>query len=532
MQLDGRSLAGTEISADVCIIGAGAAGITIAMELTGTPLSVLLLESGGMDLDAETQQLAQGDITGLGTFPLVASRLRCFGGSTGHWGGRCRPFDELDFAERPWVPHSGWPITRSDLETHYQRAQEILQLGPFDYEPRSWDLQDSPPLKLPGNSVGTRLLQLSPPTRFGIRYRDAILSAPNVRLCLHSNVVQIVPEPSGKQIASLEVATLTGKRFTVRARTYVLATGGIENARLLLASNRVMPAGVGNDHDLVGRFYSDHINLDTAGVFPLQPNAAAFALYQQDSRARMRRYLGGSGRPVPVLGLLDLSAETQKRERTLNYMAELAQTDWDDYFLHAGRFDAETQTSDGSFSQRIDEAREILATLWHNLSDAVSRAFQDKSTHSVFYRILTLQEQAPNPESRVLLTTRKDRLGMPIASLRWQLTDLDRHTIRVAVKEIASTFGAAGLARLKATFDLDAPAWPIHMQSSWHHCGTTRMHADPSRGVVDADCRVHGLSNLFIAGSSVFPTNGSANPTLTLVALSVRLAGHLKRSST
>lgn len=531
MQLDGNSIkSGDEITADVCIIGAGAAGITMAMELAGTSLSTVLLESGGLQIESDTQQLAIGEVAGLPTFPLAVSRLRCFGGATGHWGGRCRPLDASDFIERPWVPHSGWPITLADLLPHYARAQELCQLGDFEYDTAQWDLRDSPPLQLPGGSVGTRLLQISPPTNFGVRYRANIQKAGNIRLVLHSNVVQIVPEPNGRSIKNVEVATLQGKRFTVRARNYVLATGGIENARLLLASDRVIRGGIGNQHDLVGRYFADHMNLDTAGVFPLETKTS-YALYVQESRGRMRHKLDGKGRPGALLGMLDLSERVQRQSLTLNFMAELSRSDWSGYFLHSDRFDFEMDSGQGAVRSTWAEAKEVLSTLWRNLGDAVSRPFQSRSDGgNIFYRVITEQEQAPNPESRVTLASSKDRLGVRQACLTWRLTELDRHTIKVAVKEIASAMGAAGMARVKALWDLDAKDWPVHMQSSWHHCGTTRMHADPKRGVVDADCLVHGLSNLFVAGSSVFPINGSANPTLTVVALSLRLAQHLKQS--
>ncbi len=533
MQLDGNSIKSDDaVTTDVCIIGAGAAGITIAMELAATSLSVVLLESGGFEVESDTQELATGEVSGIPTFPLVVSRMRCFGGATGHWGGRCRPLDASDFVARAWVPHSGWPITLSDLLPHYVRAQELCQLGAFDYDPANWDLRDSPPLQLPGDAIGTRLLQLSPPTHFGVRYRASILKAANIRLMLHSNVVQIVPEDYGRSVAAVEVATLQGKRFKVRARSYVLATGGVENARLLLASDRVIRGGIGNQHDLVGRYFADHINLDTAGVFPLETHTS-YDLYQQESRARTRRKLDGTGRPGSLLGMLDLSPRVQREQRTLNFMGELMRSDWSGYFLHSDRFEYEMDRGQGAVRSKLTEVGEMLSTLWRNLGDAVARPFQSRNEGgNVFYRLLTEQEQAPNPESRVTLAPSKDRLGMPRARLTWRLTDLDRHTIKVAVRELAGALGAAGMARVKALWDLDAQEWPAHMQSSWHHCGTTRMHADPKQGVVDADCRIHGISNFYVAGSSVFPNNGSANPTLSLVALSLRLAQHLKQSLT
>lgn len=531
MLFDGRSLPrDTALSTDLCVIGAGAAGITLALELAGAPFSIIMLESGGFDPEADTQALAKGEIVGVPTYPLDVSRLRQFGGSTGHWGGFCRAFDPMDFQVRDWVPHSGWPITIADIQPYYDRAHELCQIGPPDYEPSEWDLKRTPPLPLAGRKVRTRLLQFSPPTRFGVRYRDEVLKAPNISVYLHSNVIDIEPNSNGREIKQLHVRTLTGSQFTVRARATVLATGGVENPRLLLASNGVMPKGVGNDHDLVGRFYGDHINLDTAGIIALS-DKYSFDLYQREQRIRApSRPLRPGGRPASVMGMLDLSEQAQRAEKTLNYSAELTATDFSSHFLHERRFN-EVYRTEGADSE-LAQIRATLVTLYRNLGDAVSTAIHSSSLEHGLYELMSTQEQAPNPSSRVTLSSKTDQLGMPMARLDWRLSDLDRHTIKVATRLIAQSLGDAGIGRLRVTMDLDAPQWPLYMQSSWHACGTTRMHADPRQGVIDANCRVHGMANLYIAGSSVFTTTSSSNPTVNLVAFSVRLAAHLRQELT
>ena len=528
MYLDGRTLPrGTALQTDLCVIGTGAAGITLALELAGASFSIIMLESGGFDPEADTQALAKGEIVGLPTFPLDVSRLRQFGGTTGHWGGFCRAFDAIDFQEREWVPHSGWPITLADVQPYYDHAQELCQVGPPDYEPSQWDLKQTPPLPLPGGDVRTRLIQFSPPTRFGVRYRDTVVKAPNITLYLHSNVVRIVPSASGKEVKQLDVATLSGSDFTVHARVIVLAAGGIENPRLLLASNQVMPKGVGNDNDLVGRFFGDHINLDTAGIIALS-DKYSFDLYQRDQRMKPpRKPLRPGGRMAPVMGLLDLSEQAQRAEKTLNYSAEVQTTDFSAHFLHDERFN-EVYKNEGADS-RFTQIKESITTLYENLGDAIATAFHTKEVSHGLYELMSVQEQAPNPESRVTLSPNKDRLGVPMVRLDWRLSDLDRHTVKVATRLIAQSMGTASIGRMRVAMNLDAQAWPRYMQSSWHPCGTTRMHADPRQGVVDADCRVHGMANLYIAGSSVFTTISSSNPTLTIVALCARLARHLRQ---
>ena len=200
-----------------------------------------------------------------------------------HWGGWCRPLEPIDFEQRAWVPYSGWPITRATLEPYYPLAQEFCQLGEFSYDPADWDLPKGALLSLPADRWHSRIIQFSPPTRFGIRYRDQIARATTLTVYLHSTALRLTASGNGRRILGLKVATLAGNSFEVTARSYVLAAGGIDNPRLLLASNDVLPAGIGNDDDLVGRFFADHIQLDTAGLFPVD-RRMNLDLYQPSSR--------------------------------------------------------------------------------------------------------------------------------------------------------------------------------------------------------------------------------------------------------
>jgi choline dehydrogenase-like flavoprotein len=522
MLIDGRSVpAGTELATDLCIVGAGAAGITLGLALAGQGFEVTLLESGGMEPDVDSQSLAAGEVGGIGYLPLQTARIRCFGGSTGHWQGWCRPFDAIDFEKRPWVPHSGWPIRLADVQPYYPRAQEICELGTFDYDPKDWNLKAVPPLPLAGDDVHTRLLQFSTPTRFGVRYRTRILAAPNIKLCLYSNVISMESAANGSQINRLRIATLSGNRFSVRAKVYVLAAGGIDNPRLLLASNQVINTGIGNANDLVGRYFADHIQLDTAGIFPLRDDVS-FELYMEN-RTPKRSQLDPKSVGAAVMGYLTLSENVQRSARTLNYSCKIQETYLSDYYLHS-------RSQEITPSSKVTQMADKVRTIMNSVTDAVSIA-GDRATgkQRTFYKLATTQEQAPNPASRVLLGQQRDALGVRVARLQWELMDLDRHTIKVAVARLVQAFGTPGIARLQVPIDLDATEWPSNLGCSWHHCGTTRMHADPKQGVVDADCKVHGVQNLYVAGSSVFTTNGHGNPTLTIVALSLRLADRLRK---
>jgi choline dehydrogenase-like flavoprotein len=255
MHIDARTLEnGSVVEGDLCIVGAGTAGISMALEWVGASQRVLLLEAGGFDYDPRMQELYRGDIVGLPYFPLQAARLHYFGGTTGHWAGFCSPFDPIDFVSREWVPHSGWPFTRAHLDPYYARAQTVLELGPYEYEAAQWQRRDPTlvPFELDPKVVWTKMWQFSPPTRFGTRYRDAIVGAANVHLYTNATVREIEANEGVSAIDGLRVRTLEGKEIRVRARQYVLAASTIQNARLLLASNRRSAAGLGNAHDLVG----------------------------------------------------------------------------------------------------------------------------------------------------------------------------------------------------------------------------------------------------------------------------------------
>jgi choline dehydrogenase-like flavoprotein len=486
--LDGRGVDdGSELDADVCVVGAGPAGITIARELDGRDLRVVVLESGGFTIDAATQDLARGEIAGHAYPSLESSRLRVFGGTTAHWNGWCRPLDAVDFELRPTVPHSGWPIGLRDLEPYYEPAQSLCELGPFEYDGAHWArTHGARPLPLTGGGFETSVFQFSPPTRFGEAYRERLRTSGNVRVLLHSNATAIVQADGGRRVDRVRVATLTGRRFAVRARRYVLACGGIENARLLLASN------VANDTP-VGRFFAEH---------PHSPVAVA-VLPSDVATLYLRAVSGGSARVRAALATSEaLARDLLRASMTLEPLAA------DPYIDH-------------------NDARERrIAALSR---DVASVATSLEGSRFAVYALYMRTEQAPNPSSRVALADERDALGVPRARLEWRLSELDRRSTAQTVELFAQTLGRLGVGRLYSRPGADVGFWD-RVGGGFHHVGTTRMGTDPRASVVDGDCRVHGIANLYVAGSSTFPTSGYANPTLTIVALALRLAQTLKES--
>ncbi len=507
MHIDARTLdEGSLIEGDVCIIGAGAAGISMALDWIGSRHDVILLEGGGFEVEVELQDLYRGENVGQRYYPLVSSRLHYFGGTTGHWAGFCSTLDAIDFEERPWVPYSGWPIRRADLDPYYARAQKILELGPYEYEAAYWEERDPELVRLPldESKVRTKMWQFSPPTRFGRRYRDDVLNAENVHLYTYANVCSIEANESVSSVDELEIRGLDGKRHRVRARYYVMACGAIQNARLLLASTSRTSNGLGNDHDLVGRFFMEHLEVQSA--YFAMPIAAPMKMYTWTPLQTAAR------------GELAVSEAQQESHRILNCTTSLAPR-------------PESESRPAMIDWFSDDPA-AMARFWDDMEKAYEsrEPVSDEPAPFDEYTMQARLEQAPNPNSRVLLDSERDGLGVPRVKLDWQLTELDKRSIRKTHELIGEEVGRAGVGRVRLMDWLltSEPMWPSTLGGGWHHMGTTRMHDDARKGVVDANCKVHGLANLFVAGSAVFPTAGAANPTLTLVATSLRLSDHLK----
>ena len=519
--------AASAAESDICIIGSGAAGLTLARQLAERGRDVTLLESGGLDFEQKTQNLYRGANVGMPYYDLDQSRLRFFGGTVAIWGGRCALLDPIDFQRREWVPHSGWPIMRDDLLPFYRQAHAMLELGTFNYEDDVWTALGVGDPGFDPSRIAVALWRFDEVReRFAASRARDLFDSPRLRVLLHANAVKLQADAAGRRIQHIEVRSLDGPLLRVRARRYVLACGAIENARLLLASNDVEPHGIGNRRDQVGRFFMEHPAGRIARIDTPQP----FELWSTFRKRFMRR-----GPPLaPALRLAD---ETQAREKALNGIVTLKlQRDPKlgptiSNQLYQGIKHSLDPTRTGRALDHI--YRGMRAWLQRNIRDSLARARARAGKTSLY--LITRGEQAPNPDSRVLLSDERDALGSRRANLDWQLGELDKHSQRVLVRtfdEELRRLGKGSATPSDWLADPD-PQWPIdptvgnHPLANYHQMGGTRMSADPAGGVVDADCRVHGYGNLYVAGSSVFPTGGWANPTLTIIALSLRLAEHL-----
>jgi choline dehydrogenase-like flavoprotein len=521
---DARELASDQqIDADVCIVGAGPAGISVARELIGNGASVWLLESGGRDVERRAQRLNVGQSVGYPIHLPHQSRVRAFGGTSRHWfspgdeSWAARPLDPIDFEVRPGISYSGWPFDREELDSYYADAQVVCGLGPFDYDPGRWsDPARTPPLALPAGPVETTVFQHGTADFDG--YFQELVRAPNVTLLLHASVVELATGEDPGRVDRVELRRDDGSQSFVRARLVVLAAGGIENPRLLLLSRRFHRRGLGNDRDLVGRFFAERLSARTGYIVPAAPDLI-------DHVGFYPTHAAAPG--VQVQGALRLTDAAQREGELLNCAFFLLTRDLS--------FTAEAVRSLATLvkarrrrplpAEVLGHVGNIVAGLG-DLSAAARARLRPDPARSVL-AMRAQAEQAPNPNSRVALGTRRDRFGLPVARVDWRPTASDRDSIRASQKAVDTALRTAGLGRVEFMLGDEHP--PTLLEGNFHHLGATRMHTDPAMGVVDADCRVHGVSNLYVAGSSVFPSYGCSNPTLTVVALALRLADHLKK---
>ncbi len=507
-----------ELEGEVCVIGAGAAGITLTRRLLALGHTVVLLESGGLDYEPETAALNAGETEGEEYYDLEDSRLRFFGGTTAIWGGRCAELDPIDLEARDYVPHSGWPIGWEELERWYAEARPHFGLPAQRPDP---DALRSAGVKLP------RFAELETPlwtfdrrfNRFAWESCADLEADPRCQIAIHSTVAAIVPEGSG--IARVEARSLGAGRLTVRAGAFVLAAGGIENPRLLLASD------LGNGHDQVGRYFMEHPHGRGGRIV----EGAAWRLLKAFGR---RHRIGGQD----LAALISPSEALQRREGILNTSLTIVarQPQGRRQFIGMKAYSGlkhnmaptkrgralwmVTKKAAGWAQRHIDPARPWLLHKIGNLEVA----------------LLVRAEQAPNPDSRIMLTEEKDGTGMPRVKLDWRLSPIDVRSVGVLVETLRRELERLGLGRVEPADWLEGGEWktdPLissHPIGGYHHMGTTRMGRDPKSSVTDADGRVHGIGNLWVAGSSLFPTGGWANPTLTIVALALRSAEKISKA--
>ncbi|MGA9028526.1 MAG: GMC family oxidoreductase [Steroidobacteraceae bacterium] len=537
---------GHVLQSDVCIVGAGAAGIAMALELIDSGIDVLLLESGGLGAEPDAQALYQGTVQNEQLHsPPDRYRQRRFGGTTTIWGGRCMPFDPIDFEARDYVPHSGWPFGIEELSPFYPKANRLVEAGAFAYTAEEAFDRPSRPMIAgwsPAHYTSNTLERFSCPTDFGTRYGHKLRAASNIRVVLHANVTGLHLNAAGTHLDSLSVRSLKGRSLSVRASRYVLAAGGLENARLLLANRDVHAQGIGNPHDVLGRYYMCHI-AGTVGALkidrPLDDVWHGYDMTDDGIYVRRRLALRPEVQRASGIGNFIVRLHhpriTDPAHRnailSLLFLAKLIIPYEYGKRLHGGE-SADLQTWFRHMGNVASGPLDAAAFAWHMFTQ---RALAARKFPSIIIKskanLFSLDfhsEQQPNPQSRVSLTGDRDALGMPRLKVDWRYTSGDVDTVSRAIALLSGDINETKVGRL----DYDASQLEMEMTRygayGGHHLGTARMGTDPRSSVVNARCRVHGIDNLFLAGAATFPTSSQANPTLTLIALALRLANDLK----
>jgi choline dehydrogenase-like flavoprotein len=547
MIIDARDLPdGATLTADVCIVGAGAAGISMALGLAKGSIEVLVLESGGLRPEKATQELYSGTVADERLHsPPDTYRQRRFGGTTTIWGGRCIPLDPIDFERRDYMPNSGWPIDLSALMPYYPEANRLCEAGEFTYSAAAAFHRPLRPMikgfESPLFTTDT-LERFSCPTDFGARYGRRLRAAPNVRVVLHANVTRIQLDAAGVRVESLAVRTLEGKSLEAIAQQVVLAAGGLEVARLLLASRDVQSGGIGNGRDVVGRYYMCHLAGTIGALAVDKPLGSVWNGYDlSDEGVYCRRRIA-------------LSPDAQREHRLGNFIARLHHPRITDpehrnailslLFLakfvipyeYGKRLHGGEPATLRMWLQHVRNVAtgpfDAAGFAWHMLKD---RRLAERKFPSIIIKpkanLFSLDfhaEQQPAAESRVELMRDVDALGMPKLRVDWRYTPVDVDTVSRSIALLAREIERTGVGAF--TYDPADIEFEMTRYGAYggHHIGTARMGTDPAHSVVDPDCRVHGVSNLSIASCAVFPTSSQANPTLTVVALALRLAARLR----
>ena len=508
---------------DVCIIGAGAAGIAMAVEFAHTDLQVVVLEGGGLgpgDHDLPLHEPVAGSEITLRPSQTMTSY---FGGNTNHWYGNCRPLESADFTERPWIAHSGWPISRDELDPYYARAQEIAGLG-------SLSLYD-PAACLPALGLGmeaskqhgplvTRIEQATLTPDLAEFHRATLAAATNVHVVLRHRAVRLHASTKDA-IESVIVVAPDGSEHQVTAERFVLAAGGIENARFLLnAAND----GAVSRNDLVGRYFMDHpFFVFDADYLKLRNKlgSKALGLYTVGSGRTTSLKSHGILQGSRIWAQLVIAPEVASAEGTPGMMF---------YFIAWSGLppvlDALRVLRRGAEGSRLRQMLPAVGALIRHPISALQYVVYRVTGRVPAWtiKLVAQPEQKPDPENRVTLVDEVDQFGVRGVALRSHMDDEQLRQHSWSLRAAANELGLAG----------DDIAREFLLKYSegdfgffWHHIGTTRMSETREHGVVDQNGRVHDSTNLYVTGSSIFPTAGTAGPTLTILALASRLAGHL-----
>jgi choline dehydrogenase-like flavoprotein len=507
-----------DLSADVCIVGAGAAGLVLAAELVRQGRRVLLLESGGLAAESSPQELNRCSYTGQPRRNADRGRQRALGGTTTLWGGQILELEDEDFTARPWVPGSGWPFAKSTLAPYYERAlaAEGLSRAIRDDADVWREMHISPP-KL-GEAFAAYFTRWCPEPNFAHLYRE-LFQSPRLCVVLHATAVAMVFSEDDSRVCGIECVAPPWKRRTFSARAYALCLGTIEATRFLLQPMEGDQTPSWNRSGLLGKHFQSHIDGNVAAIpaesaLKLQPRFANVYLHGLKYHPKFR-----------------LALPSQQREAILNTAASITCIHSSELELRrakaAARNLAHGRLPEIDWRDLGGILRQIPTMAELAYSYRMRRRAAWPKNSNFWLRVHC--EQEPLSESRIELADTRDATGLLQARVDWRVSPLEWNTIRCFAEEVKRTFAALGIGKIELIPELarEDGFRELTFDASHHDMGGTRMAADPNQGVVDTDLRLHGIANAYVCSASVFPCSGFSNPTHTLIALAIRLADHL-----
>jgi choline dehydrogenase-like flavoprotein len=511
-----------KIATKVCILGGGVAGIVLANELKDKFEDIVLIESGEENYTQEAQDLYKPSVKP----PLIPdpsySRLRFLGGSSNHWENSTSPLSPIDFEQRDWVPHSGWPISFSDIAPYYDKAAFYCGVGQDGYDTKYWaERLNKRNLAESAKHLETRIAKAAmPPVRFFNSYGELLKNSNSVHVYKNSNLTDVKFDTNTNKIEGVDIVSNSGSKFEIHADVFILCLGGIENARMLLVFNEKYNNQLGNQGDKVGRYFMEHPTPRAAHILVDKPEQ--FDLYKSHDLNNKH-----------VVGFFSLSDQILEQEATTNLRIPLVPT-------------SNFSLSDGISSSHIlsesmtkGELPDNIGSHLYNVISDLDMVAEGISRKGFDYRLFEhadetagflcpmMMEQTPSLSNRVKLSKTKDRFGIPQILIDYEVSNEDKNRVWKSLNIVANELGANSLGRMRLLKNRGPRLWNNQLGFSNHHMGTTRMSESPESGVVDHNCQVFGTNNFFIGGSSVFSTGGHVPPTLTICALTIRLSNHI-----
>ena len=494
---------------DICIVGTGPAGISVAKQLLGTELKIAILESGGFEPEPEYQELNEGINSGPSHLSLESPRLRCFGGAGKLWAGHCAPFERDEFEKKSYVPLSGWPISLDDLNVYYKQAAKMLGISyekfyNKDLLGKTFKEKSFNEINRNDSFLSANVLQVSNVDHRDLaeKYKNDFESSANIDVIFHSTVTKLNFSKNIKNIESVSIADLDNNLGIVKAKIFVLACGALENPRILLTSKKFNKKGINNNSNLVGSCFMSHPGITEVAE-----------IYKNTSETCIKNETDNS---------FKVFFEITKRERIKQKILR--------HSLSVSQFNNLTDKSTYTSGRIISEFERLLNDF--NLFSAIKKIIceiKGENYSSNNWNLDVGLEQPPRLTNNLKLHDTRDALGVPKINMFWDdLSKIEKDTVIKSVKTMARELGLLGTGKIKFKNELLSGQSYKHNDSINHHIGTTRMSDSSKTGVVDKNCKVFGISNLYIAGSSVFTTSSIVNPTYTIIALSLRLGEHLK----